>query len=373
MRAPFRLAAPLAGVLLIVAAVATSTQPPPSLTTAEFVRLMTELAEPGGGFHSDNFTSNEAGFPDVAAELASRPPGGAYLGVGPEQNLSYIVAVRPDIAFIVDIRRQAVIQHLLFKALFELSSTRMEFLARLFSVPKPDVAADASLEVLWRGIPAAGMGANRQRYLTNRAEVEAHLTETRGIELSADDLAALDYVYDAFATLGPAINYAGFQDRLTTGNMDFLKLSLAADAKGVRRSFLATDASFQYVRAMHQRNLIVPVQGDFGGPKTLRAIGDDLRARGLAVNAFYISNVEQYLFGRSPSRYNDRNGGWENFYANLAALPATASSVLVRAPSFSPLRGGRSSPALCPIPPFLAAVKASRVTTQMQARQCPQQ
>ena len=345
---------------------------PRQLADAEFWRLVTELSEPGGGYHADNFTSNEAGFADVAAELAARRPGGAYLGVGPEQNFSYIVALRPQIAFIVDIRRQAVIQHLLFKALFELSADRVDFLSRLFSVPRADVAQAAPIEVIWTSIPP-GPGTDRERYLRNRAEIEAHLVKTRGFALSADDLTSLEYVYSAFFTLGPAINYAGTQPRLTTGNTDFAKLSLSADRQGTRRSFLATDGNFQLLKTMHARNLIVPVQGDFGGPTTLRAVGDYLRAHGTIVNAFYISNVEQYLFGRSSAPATDVNGGWQRFYDNLAALPADAATVLVRAPSFAvPRAGVRRTSSLCALQPFLAAVGATRVTTHAQARQCPQ-
>jgi hypothetical protein len=345
---------------------------PRELTDAELWRLMTDFAEPGGGFHADNFTSNEAGVAYVAAELATRRPGGAYLGVGPEQNFSYIVALRPEIAFIVDIRRQAVVQHLLFKALFELSDDRVDFLSRLFSVPRADVAPGAPLEVIWKSIPR-GPGADRERYLRNRADVQSHLLKTRRLPLPAEDLASLDYVYNSFFTLGPTINYAGTQPRLTTGGMDFERLSLAEDGQGIRRSFLATEEAFQSVKRMHARNLIVPVQGDFGGPTTLRAIGDYLRTRGSVVNAFYISNVEQYLFGRSSAPATDVNGGWRNFYGNLATLPIDAASVLVRAPLLSAPRGGvrrPSTPALCAIAPFLAAVNASRVATLEQARQC---
>ena len=104
---------------------------PERLTDREFWSLVTELSEPGGKFHADNFTSNEQ-FANVAADLAAGPKGGAYLGVGPEQNFHYILAIEPAIAFVVDIRRQALVQHLLFKAVFELSDDRATFLARLF-------------------------------------------------------------------------------------------------------------------------------------------------------------------------------------------------------------------------------------------------
>jgi hypothetical protein len=344
---------------------------PRELSDSEFRRLITDFAEPGGKFHSDNFTSNEPGFALAAAELAARRQGGAYIGVGPEQNFSYIAAVRPEIAFIVDIRRQAVIQHLLFKALFELSDDRADFLARLFSVPRPGVARDAPIEAMWKSIPREA-GSDRERYARHLADVQAQL-RTRGFELDAGDTAALEYVYTAFFTLGPAINYGGFQEKLSTGNTDFAALSQAVDDKGTPRSFLATDASFQFVRAMQQRNLIVPVQGDFAGPKTLSAIGEYLRAHGADVNVFYISNVEQYLFGGTPARFKDTdvNGGWQRFYRNLAALPADASTALLRIASLGASRANvRRRSALCPLLPFLAAVDAGRVTTQGQAVAC---
>ena len=347
---------------------------PRELSDAEFRRLVTDFAEPGGKFHSDNFTSNEPGFAVAAAELAMRRQGGAYLGVGPEQNFSYIVAVRPEIAFIVDIRRQALIQHLLFKALFELSNDRADFVARLFSVRRPDVARDAPIAALWKSMPR-GRGSDRDRYLSNRKEVEAQL-KTHGFELDTRDTAALEYIYNAFFTIGPAINYGGFQEKLSTGNTDFAALSQVVDDKGVPRSFLATDASFQFVKTMQQRNLIVPVEGDFAGPTTLRAIGDYLRAHGTPVNVFYISNVEQYLFGGTPARFKgtEMNGGWQNFYRNLAALPADASTTLVRSLAFGSPRAGVLQPsALCLLRPFLAAVDAGRVTTHNQARTCSQQ
>ncbi len=89
---------------------------PASLTNAEFARLMADFSEPGGAFHSDNFTSNEPQLVAVAKLLSSRPAGGVYIGVGPEQNFTLIAASRPRLAFVLDIRRQAIVQHLLFKA-----------------------------------------------------------------------------------------------------------------------------------------------------------------------------------------------------------------------------------------------------------------
>ena len=67
----------------------------------------------------------------------ARPSGGVYIGVGPEQNFSYIARLRPAMAFIIDIRRENLNLHLFYKALFEVSSDRADFVSRLFSRPRP--------------------------------------------------------------------------------------------------------------------------------------------------------------------------------------------------------------------------------------------
>ena len=64
-------------------------------------------------------------------------PGRVYLGVGPEQNFTYIAATKPAMAFIIDIRRGNLQLHLMYKALFELSADRAEFVSRLFSLKRP--------------------------------------------------------------------------------------------------------------------------------------------------------------------------------------------------------------------------------------------
>ena len=111
---------------------------PARLSDAELWSLSAELSEPGGYFRSENLLSNETGFQAVIPALRERiKPGGVYLGVGPEQNFTYIVALQPKIAFIVDIRRGNMIEHLMYKALIETSSDRADFLSKLFSRPRP--------------------------------------------------------------------------------------------------------------------------------------------------------------------------------------------------------------------------------------------
>ncbi|HEX5070831.1 MAG TPA: hypothetical protein VFV78_11515 [Vicinamibacterales bacterium] len=359
-----------------------------SLTNDEFWSMVQDMSEPGGAFHSDNFTSNEPNFAQVAATLdKSGPHGGAYLGVGPEQNFHYIAAIRPAIAIIFDIRRQAIVQHLLFKALFELSADRADFIARLFSLPRPaGVDRATSIVTMWDRFGQTP-STDREALAGNIADVESLLTKTHGFGLSEDDKKSLAYVYEAFFRLGPSITYAGDRPGLTTGNTNFTKLTALTDAEGVPRSFLGTDETFQYLKLIESRNLVVPIQADFGGPKSIRAVGDFLRAQHISVSAFYISNVEQYLFrpeiGAAPGG-RELNGGWKAFYDNLTTLPATDATVLLRVPISSsqammirrtlPDGTTRMEPRtlipLCNLKAFLADVDAGKIKTQSDANAC---
>src|SRR6188474_330707 len=109
---------------------------PQRLDDRAFWTLITEFSEPNGFFRSDNLVSNEMVFQHVIPTLQkSVTPASAYVGVGPDQNFTYIAQLKPRIAFIVDIRRQNMLLHLMYKALIEMSPTREEFLSRLFSRP----------------------------------------------------------------------------------------------------------------------------------------------------------------------------------------------------------------------------------------------
>src|SRR5215471_6161812 len=111
---------------------------PSKLSDQDFWALTESVSEPNGEFQSDNFLSNERGYQAVIPDLiATAKPGRVYLGVGPEQNFPYILALKPAIAIIFDVRRGNLHEHLLYKSLFELSSDRADFLSRLFCRPRP--------------------------------------------------------------------------------------------------------------------------------------------------------------------------------------------------------------------------------------------
>src|SRR5262245_58911959 len=103
---------------------------PTRYTDAEFWRMVTEFSEPGGFFPYENFVSNEVSYQDILPELTRIvKPGGAYLGVAPEQNFTYIAAIRPKVAFILDIRRQNMLELLMYMVIFEMSADRVEFVS----------------------------------------------------------------------------------------------------------------------------------------------------------------------------------------------------------------------------------------------------
>jgi hypothetical protein len=297
---------------------------PARLTDQEFWKLVTASSEADGFFQSDNLVSNELTMQHIIPELVkSRAPGGVYLGVGPDQNFTYIAAMQPKVAFIVDIRRLAVLQHLMYKALFELSPHRSDFVSMLFSRPKPRGVPDevSPMQLLEAFYPVA---ADSTMYWRNLKTLKEHLTKTHGFDLSADDLAGIDYVFTSFYLGGPDIsyNYGGGFGR-NRGMPSFADLMVATDAAGLNRGFLSNEEQYDVVRQLQVRNLIIPVVGDFAGPKALRAVGEFLKANGAVVSAIYTSNVEQYLFRdqHKPRLY----------YDNVATLPLDSASTFVRA------------------------------------------
>src|SRR5437762_4503616 len=85
----------------------------PSVSRTEFIQYIDQWSEPEGYFDTDNFISNETSYLHIIPELQRRTvPGGVYIGVGPDQNFSYIARTKPTLAIIIDIRRQNMLQHL---------------------------------------------------------------------------------------------------------------------------------------------------------------------------------------------------------------------------------------------------------------------
>src|SRR5215470_7860938 len=149
----------------------------------QFGRYIEDWSEPEGYFDSDNFISNETSYLHVIDDLRTRVnPGGIYLGVGPDQNFSYIVHTRPMLAIITDIRRQNMLELLWYKALFAMASNRLEFVSLLVSKEVPRIRADAPLEQILRAVDESRTDA--KLFQKNLAAVDSLLVDKYKLRLS---------------------------------------------------------------------------------------------------------------------------------------------------------------------------------------------
>jgi len=342
---------------------------PDRLDDSTYWRMIGEFSEPGGYFLSENFVSNEMGLQQVISRLRpALPPGGAYLGVGPEQNFTYLAALKPRIAFIVDIRRQNLLQHLWYKAVFEMSPNRAAFLSRLFARPLPaetmlaaddTLSADTLVAMLERAPRDTALFARTFR------DVRSALLQQHRFRLDSSDLATLQYVDSVFFVSGPSLNYSSGQAGYANGFRrmpTFAMIAGTTDETGRNLGFLGSDSAYRVVRDMHRRNLIIPIVGNFSGPHALRRVGAWLGEHGARVGAFYVSNVEQYLFRQGDD--------WSRFYGNVGALPLDENSRFIRSTSggmrtYS--NGGTNGPVmmmtqlLSPIGPLVDAARTGEL------------
>jgi hypothetical protein len=334
MRRPLRLAAlslvVVVGVLAWRSSAASRIVPdtlPSALSDAAFWDFTEKMSEPNGYFRSDNFLSNEPAYQTVIPELSrTTRPGGVYLGVGPEQNFPYILAVRPKMAVIFDIRRGNLHMHLLYKALFEMSEDRAEFLSRLWSRARPrwlntTSTVDESMSAYRTIAPTP------EAYARNLHDVTEWLTRRHGFALAPEDLEGIDFVYKtAFYEGGPDLTYsmraggAGFGVGGGRRALTYADIQMRDDGTGVNRGFLANEENWREIKDLQSRNLIVPVVGDFGGPSAIRSVGAYLHDHGAVVSAFYLSNVEQYL---------NQDAKEDTFLCNVAGLPLDETSTFI--------------------------------------------
>lgn len=279
------------------------------------------LSEDGGYFDTDNLISNERSYLHVAPTLRQRGGGGAYIGVGPDQNFAYIALLRPAVAYIVDIRRDNLLAHLFFKAMFERSRNRLEYFAGLTGRVAPGALEawdSASLTDILAWVEAAP--ATEDELVRVHADVRARLGRY-GYPLDEADHAWLERMHRTFVEEGLALRFTTHGRAPMPYYPSWRDLLLETDRAGTPSGAFTDEASFRFVKRMHQEDRIVPVVGDFAGTHALRAIAEELRSHRLNVRAFYTSNVEYYLF---------RDGGFDAFAANIAALPWHDDGVIVR-------------------------------------------
>jgi hypothetical protein len=317
-------------VILLATFAAVRAQNPTAIKDDVFWRMITDFSEPGGTFRYENLLSNEMSYQKPMASVKLTARGGAYIGVGPEQNFTYIAAIEPKISFIVDIRRQNMLEHLMYKALFEISTDRVEFVSRLFSrQPPPGLSGEPTADELFRAYSSGN--CDRQLLDQTFRNVTDRLTVQHGFALTEEDLKVIEHVVQTFCAAGPQIDYGFVNAPSNLTAPSYAELMTATDGRGRNWSYLASAENFDRIRDMESSNLIVPLVGNFAGKKALKSVAQYLKTHDFMVSAFYVSNVEQYLNEAQKIA----------FRLNVAQLPATNSSRLIR---FTPPESTTSSP-----------------------------
>lgn len=282
-----------------------------------FGALIEHLSEDGGYFDTDNLISNERSYVRVVGEL--EPAGGVYLGVGPEQNFNYIARRRPEWAFIVDVRRDNMVQHLLLGSLIALSETPEDYLRALLALPPAEEPGPGPLGALLSRL--ADENPSREQF-------DAHLTAVRqrlaglGVALTTEDQRHLHDVYDAFYRQQLGLRFTSHGRGFSRRYPSFGELVAAREPGGGDASFLATQERYDAVRSLVLAHRLVPVVGNFAGSSALRRIGDFAREQELEVTTFYTSNVEDYLL---------RDGVFDRWAENVLSLPLADDGLFVRA------------------------------------------
>ena len=328
-------------VLLALVALGCGADPTPTRTAqvrsdwaipdSTFAALVERISEPGGYFDTDNLISNESSYLKVVGALGRLGvEGGAYVGVGPDQNLSYIAHVRPAVAFITDIRRDNLLHHLLLKALVERASTRVEFLAGLHGKPPPDDLVEWRDADVGRIVDYIDRAPHDAGVVSRLGDEVAEAVLGYRVPLSEDDLETIRRFHRAFIDAGMGLRFRSYGRASRPYYPTYRQLVLETDIEGAPASYLASPELYDVVRELHLENKIIPVVGDLAGDHAVRELGAVMREMGVELTALYVSNVEFYLW---------RAGTFGAWVDNLEALPAADRAVVIR--SYFPNFGGR--------------------------------
>jgi hypothetical protein len=328
-----------------------------TISVDQFAQYVEQWSEPEGYFDSDNFISNETSYLQVIDQLQRQvKAGGVYLGVGPDQNFSYIVHTRPMFAIITDIRRQNMLEHLWYKALFALASNRVEYVSLLVSRDLPRAASSASLEQILQAVSAST--TSEKLFQKNMASVKDILVGKYRLKLSAADLKKIEYVYRTFWEEGLDLRFSSIGRNNAFNYPTLAEMLLETDRQGRQQSYLSSEERFQQLKKFQSENRLVPIVGDFAGPSALKRVGAFLKENGLRLSIFYTSNVEFYLFG-SPA--------WARFMANLGAFPLADDAIFIRSYFGNGRRhplnmpGHRATSVVKPMVPFLTDYQTRRI------------
>jgi hypothetical protein len=318
-----------------------------------FGELFDRVSEKAGYYFSHNYVTNETSYLQVARVLSERAKkGGAYIGVGPEQNFTYIGLTRPSIAFVVDIRRRNALLLLLYKAIFDEAKSRTHFLSLLLSRPY-DAASDPGNAATVDEVIAAVEKSPPDKTLReeNRKRWLDRIEHDYKVKLKDSDHLEIKETQQAF--FADQLEIAFVVDMPNSRKRASFRTTLRmADPSGKQQGFMAREDLFRYVQRMQREHRIVPVVGDFSGDHAFKEIGAYLKQHGIVASVMYASNVEEYLLDQRTFR---------KWVDNVSAVPTDDDSLFVRAflerkhhVHKAQQQGHRVATFAQPIAPFLA-------------------
>lgn len=192
--------------------------------------------------------------------------GGAYMGVGGDQNYTLAAAAAADVLWLIDLDQAVVYLHRLYAALLPVALTPVELVA-LFDK-------------------------------RHRAEVHAAVAATYP---DGEQQRAVLQIYHAY------------RDLLHSHLLSELHRSHSA-----RGTWLSDARKYQHMHRLARAGRIIARLGDLTGPSTLQQIAESARKAGVPIHAIYLSNAESW-FSYGPA-----------FRQNVTGLPFDDRSVILR-------------------------------------------
>lgn len=313
------------------------------MSTETFRRALSAAlaaAEPGSAYGLDCFVTSEVGHNELLARCCPVKPGGAYIGVGPCQNFTYIGAMRPSHAVIIDARLDNLIEHLIFKLAFEAAATPREYLAFLFSREIPAVSSEEVSALL-----AAFDNAATSLDLFEM-NCEALLGELRDRwQLPDGMIARARHIYGEFHRRGLTITSVSEEQLKTLDYIPDLRTVISSRAyTGENFHYLASAERYSYVRDLQVSDRVVLALGNITDSSSAGLLNELLSEVGVEMRVLYLSNMEEFLLHRyeiaqsgisaRPNPAGLLTGGWKADYDKLIrtldAIRSSPDCLLIR-------------------------------------------
>lgn len=304
------------------------------LSLEHWRHMVSTLSLPGAS-SSPGYVCQNGSYLQVAKSLVARAPAdGVYIGVGQDENLSYIALTRPVLALVVGSNHDQLLLQLMYKALFEIAADRQAFLVGLLGADGSELRPASPDDRLSLLMDRVGRLPRTEASFESAHRAIQRRVVSFGLDLGPDANSKLRDVHQAFFRRGLELRHAP-NDR--TGNPEtFPTLRTVLESvspDGAVRSFLGTSAYFDSVRRLHASNRIVPLVGTL--PDALPVVAAFLRQRSLEVGVVHVSSTELAI--ATPQAF----AKWTR---SLATLPKSKGALFIRAY----LHQGKPHPAQMP-------------------------